>query len=65
MAAVAAILLAAGGLDAIQHGQILAATPFGVLMLAMRRGLLRALRTDYREERTQLQDVMAHDHKVE
>ncbi len=65
MALVAAILLLAGGLDAIQQSQILIAAPFGVLMLAIAAALLRALRKDYREERRQLQEVMAHDQNVE
>ncbi len=35
MAALAAILLVAGGLDALQNGAILAATPFALIMLVM------------------------------
>ena len=65
MALVAAILLLAGGLDAIQQSQILIAAPFGILMLAIAWALLKALRKDYREERQQLQEVMAHDGNVE
>lgn len=65
MAAFAAIMLAAGGLDAIISSQIIAATPFGVLMLAIAYSLFMALRTDYREERKQLQDIMAYDNKVD
>jgi choline-glycine betaine transporter len=50
MGAIAAILLVAGGLDALQNGAILAATPFAVLMLVMCWALLKALRQDFREE---------------
>jgi glycine betaine transporter len=65
MAAFAAIMLAAGGLDAIISSQIIAATPFGVLMLAIAYSLFVALRTDYREERKQMQEIMAYDNKVD
>jgi glycine betaine transporter len=50
MAALAAILLVAGGLDALQSGAILAATPFAFLMLAMCWALQRTLAADYAEE---------------
>jgi choline-glycine betaine transporter len=46
MGAIAAVLLAAGGLDALQSGAILAATPFGLLMVAICWALVRALRED-------------------
>ena len=46
MGAIAAILLAAGGLDALQNGAILAATPFAVLMLIMCYSLLKAMKED-------------------
>jgi glycine betaine transporter len=46
MGAIAAVLLAAGGLDALQSGAIVAATPFGLLMIAICRALVRALRED-------------------
>jgi glycine betaine transporter len=46
MAAIAAILLAVGGLDALQNGAILAATPFGILMVAICWSLHRALARD-------------------
>jgi glycine betaine transporter len=65
MAGVAAILLLAGGLDAIQQAQILVAAPFGILMIAIAIALQRALRHDYREERRQLQEAMAYDQDVE
>ena len=66
MAAFAAIMLAAGagtsrGIDAIVNSQIIAATPFGILMLAIAFSLFKALRTDYREERRQLQEIMSND----
>jgi glycine betaine transporter len=50
MAALAAILLAVGGLDALQNGAILAATPFGILMLAICWSLHRELAHDHREQ---------------
>ena len=46
MGAIAAILLAAGGLDALQNGAIVAATPFAVLMLVMCYSLMKALAAD-------------------
>jgi glycine betaine transporter len=52
MAALAAILLAVGGLDALQNGAILAATPFAILMLAICWSLHRALVRDHREQQT-------------
>ena len=55
MAALAAALLLAGGggpdaLNGLTNGAILAATPFGILMVPMCYGLYKTLRTDYREE---------------
>ncbi len=47
MGAIAAVLLAAGGLDALQGGAIVAATPFGLLMVAICWALVRALREDH------------------
>lgn len=47
MAALAASLLIAGGLDALQNGAILAATPFAVLMVAICWSLYRSLVQDY------------------
>ena len=44
--AVAAILLLAGGLSALQTASIAAALPFSVVMVLMAIGLLRALRTE-------------------
>jgi len=46
MAALAAILLVAGGLDALQNGAILAATPFAAIMLAMCWSLHKAMSED-------------------
>ena len=47
MGLLAAILLLAGGLDALQHGAILAATPFSIIMLFMCWSLYRALSEDH------------------
>ena len=47
MGALAAILLVAGGLDALQNGAILAATPFAVIMLVMCWSLTRAISEDH------------------
>ncbi len=49
MGLLAAILLLAGGLDALQNGAILAATPFAIIMLFMCWSLYRALSEDYEE----------------
>jgi len=49
MAALAALLLVAGGLDALQSGAILAATPFGLVMVALCWSLQKTLSADYRE----------------
>jgi glycine betaine transporter len=65
MGALAAILLLVGGLDALQNGAILAATPFAILMCLMCWCLYKTLRHDYREERRQVQEIMAHDQNVE
>jgi len=46
MGAIAVILLVAGGLDALQNGAIVAATPFIILMLIMCFGLLKAMSQD-------------------
>jgi len=46
MGAIAAILLVSGGLDALQNGAIVAATPFAVLMLVMCWCLLKVLAED-------------------
>jgi hypothetical protein len=70
MAALAAILLLAGGggsdaLNGLTNGAILAATPFGILMVPMCYGLYKTLKTDYREERREMQEAMAYDPDVE
>ncbi|MGH3148933.1 MAG: BCCT family transporter, partial [Rubrobacter sp.] len=70
MAALAVALLLAGGggpdaLNGLTNGAILAATPFGILMVPMCYGLYKTLKTDYREERQQLQETMAYDRQVE
>ena len=55
MALIAAVLLVAGGggpdaLNGLTNGAILAATPFGLLMIPMCYGLYRTLAADQREE---------------
>jgi glycine betaine transporter len=52
MGALAAILLVAGGLTALQNGAILAATPFAVIMVFMCWSLYRALSEDYEESQS-------------
>jgi glycine betaine transporter len=47
MAGLAAILLVAGGLDALQNGAILAATPFAGIMLAMCWSVHKAISEDF------------------
>jgi len=49
MAALAAILLVAGGLPALQNGAILAATPFAFIMVALCWSLQRTLVADYKQ----------------
>ncbi len=70
MAALAAILLLAGGggfdaLNGFTNGAILAATPFGILMVPMCYGLYKTLKMDYREERREMQQALAYDRDVE
>jgi len=70
MAGLAVALLLAGGggpdaLSGLTNGAILAATPFGILMVPMCYGLYKTLKTDYREECRQLQEAMAYDRQVE
>jgi len=48
IAAVAGVLLVVGGLDALQNGAIIAATPFGLLMVLMGWALVRGLRAGER-----------------
>jgi glycine betaine transporter len=55
MAVIASVLLVVGGggtdaLDGLTNGAILAATPFGILMVPMCYGLLKTLQSDSREE---------------
>ncbi|MDD7964640.1 BCCT family transporter [Actinomycetospora lemnae] len=47
MAALAAALLVIGGLDALQNAEILVATPFALLMVAICAALYRALAIDH------------------
>jgi choline-glycine betaine transporter len=70
MAALAADLLLAGGggaeaLSGLTNGAILAATPFGILMVPMCYGLYKTLKTDYREERRAIEEVMGYDREME
>jgi glycine betaine transporter len=64
MAVIAAVLLVVGGggtdaLDGLTNGAILAATPFGILMVPMCYGLLKTLRSDRRdEERREIEEIM-------
>jgi choline-glycine betaine transporter len=64
MALIAAVLLVVGGggsdaLDGLTNGAILAATPFGILMVPMCYGLLKTLQSDRREEeRREMEEIM-------
>ncbi len=50
MAAIAAVLLLAGGLPALENASILAGLPFAIIMIAMCVSLYKALKADAREE---------------
>jgi glycine betaine transporter len=64
MALIAAVLLVAGGggsdaLNGLTNGAILAATPFGILMVPMCYGLYKTLQSDRREEeRREMQEII-------
>jgi glycine betaine transporter len=64
MAVIASVLLVVGGggtdaLDGLTNGAILAATPFGILMVPMCYGLLKTLQSDGRdEERREMEESM-------
>jgi glycine betaine transporter len=64
MALIAAVLLVVGGggqdaLNGLTNGAILAATPFGILMVPMCYGLLKTLQSDRREEeRREMEELM-------
>jgi len=64
MAVIAGVLLVVGGggsdaLDGLTNGAILAATPFGILMVPMCYGLLKTLQSDRREEeRREMEEIM-------
>lgn len=51
--AMAAVLLATGGLDALRQAAILAGLPFAIIMLFMCYTLYKSLRADYREQERQ------------
>ncbi|CAN5246539.1 glycine betaine transporter OpuD [soil metagenome] len=53
MAAFAAVLLLAGGLEALQQAAVLVAAPFGIVMLFMCWSLYKSLKADAREEERQ------------
>ena len=44
---------------------ILAATPFGLPMVPLCYGLYKSLKTDYCEERWEMQEALAYDRDVE
>ena len=44
---------------------ISAATPFGMLMVPVCYGLYKILKTDYREERREMQEALAYDRDAE
>lgn len=63
MAGIAAVLLVAAGggtaaLNGLTQGAILAATPFGILMVPMCYGLYKTLQSDSREERREAQETI-------
>ncbi len=64
MALIAAVLLVAGGggsdaLNGLTNGAILAATPFGILMVPMCYGLYKTFQSDRREEeRREMQEII-------
>jgi choline-glycine betaine transporter len=49
----------------LQNGAIQTATPFAILMCLMSWCLYKTHQRDYREEREQVQEIMAHDQNVE
>lgn len=51
--AMAFVLLAAGGLDALRQAALLAGVPFAVIMIFMCHALYKGLRADYREQERQ------------
>ncbi len=51
--AMAFVLLAAGGLDALRQAALLAGVPFALIMIFMCYALYKALRADYREQERQ------------
>jgi choline/glycine/proline betaine transport protein len=53
MAAIAAVLLLTGGLEALERASILAGLPFALIMIAMCWTLYKGLSQDAREEEQQ------------
>lgn len=51
--AMAFVLLAAGGLEALRQAALLAGVPFAVIMIFMYYALYKGLRADYREQERQ------------
>ena len=51
--AMAAVLLATGGLDALRQAAILAGMPFAIIMIFMCSSLYKGLRADFREQERQ------------
>ena len=51
--AMAFVLLAAGGLDALRQAALLAGVPFALIMIFMCYALYKGLRADYREQERQ------------
>jgi glycine betaine transporter len=70
MAAIAAVLLVVGGggdkgLSGLTNGAILAATPFGILMVPMCYGLYKTIAADYREERREQETITVRPSSTE
>jgi glycine betaine transporter len=64
MAAIAAVLLLSGGLEALERASILAGLPFALIMIAMCWSLYKGLSQDAREEEQQ-EEQESEDHTAE